>query len=82
MLVPMYFLIGLWGHEDRFRAAVKFFLFTQLSGLFMLASIIGLYFAHGRATGVYTFDYEALLHTPIARRPPSFCCSGSSPPFW
>ncbi len=65
MLVPMYFLISLWGHEDRFRAAVKFFLFTQLSGLFMLASIIGLYFAHGRATGVYTFDYEPLLHTPM-----------------
>ena len=66
MLVPMYFLINCWGHEDRFRAAVKFFLFTQLSGLLMLASIIGLYFANGRATGVYTFDYEALLHTPVA----------------
>jgi NADH-quinone oxidoreductase subunit M len=65
MLVPMYFLISLWGHEDRFRAGVKFFLFTQLSGLLMLASIIGLYFAHGRATGAYTFDYEALLHTPV-----------------
>ena len=65
MLVPMYFLINCWGHEDRFRAAVKFFLFTQLSGLLMLASIIGLYFANGRATGVYTFDYEALLHTPV-----------------
>ncbi len=66
MLVPMYFLINLWGHEDRFRAAVKFFLFTQLSGLFMLVSIIGLYFAQGRATGVYTFDYEHLLNTPLA----------------
>ncbi len=66
MLVPMYFLISLWGHEDRIRASVKFFLFTQASGLFMLASIVGLYFAHGRATGLYTFDYEALLHTSMA----------------
>ena len=37
MLVPMYFLIALWGHERRVYAAVKFFIFTQLSGLLMLA---------------------------------------------
>lgn len=63
MLVPMYFLIALWGHENRIYAAVKFFIFTQLSGLLMLASILGLYFSHARATGVYTFDYALLLGT-------------------
>ncbi|MGD0231687.1 MAG: NADH-quinone oxidoreductase subunit M [Syntrophorhabdales bacterium] len=68
MLVPMYFLIALWGHEDRFRAAVKFIIFTQLSGLLMLASILGLYFIHGRATGTYTFDYPALLYSPVSLR--------------
>ncbi len=61
MLIPMYFLISIWGHEDRFRAALKFFVFTQLSGLFMLAAILGLYFIHARETGLYTFNYAALL---------------------
>jgi len=65
MLVPMFFLILLWGHEDRFRAAVKFFIFTQLGGLLMVAAILGLYFSHGHATGVYTFDYPALIGTPL-----------------
>jgi NADH-quinone oxidoreductase subunit M len=65
MMVPMFFLIILWGHENRIYAAIKFFLFTQIAGLLMLAAIIGLYFVHGRATGVYTFDYTALLGTPL-----------------
>ncbi len=66
MLVPMYFLIILWGHEKRNYAAVKFFLFTQLSGLLMLLAILGLYFAHAQATGIYTFDYLQLLGTKLA----------------
>ncbi|HPC72930.1 MAG TPA: NADH-quinone oxidoreductase subunit M [Syntrophales bacterium] len=61
MLVPMYFLIALWGHERRLFAAVKFFIFTQVGGLLMLAAILGLYFIHGRETGTYTFDYVKLL---------------------
>ena len=65
MLVPMYFLIALWGHERRVYAAVKFFIFTQLSSLLMLASILGIYFIHGRKTGIYTFDYFKLLGTPL-----------------
>ena len=44
MLVPMYFLIAIWGHEHRVYAAMKFFLFTQLSGLLMLIAILALYF--------------------------------------
>lgn len=61
MLVPMYFLIALWGHERRIYAAVKFFLFTQISGLLMFISILGLYFIHGQRTGIYTFEYHELL---------------------
>lgn len=68
MLVPMYFLIAIWGHTHRIYAAIKFFLFTQLSGLLMLVAILGLYFIHGQTTGVYTFDYNRLLGTVI---PPS-----------
>ncbi len=66
MLVPMYFLIGIWGHGRRVYAAVKFFIFTLASGLLMLVAILGLYFLHGRATGVYTFDYTQLLGTAVS----------------
>jgi NADH-quinone oxidoreductase subunit M len=66
MLAPMYFLIGIWGHERRIYAAVKFFIFTQISGLLMLIAIVALYVIHGRATRVYTFDYQALLGTPLS----------------
>src|SRR6185369_277053 len=62
----MYFLIGIWGHENRVYAAIKFFLFTQVSGLLMLIAIVGLYFVHGRATGIYTFDYLQLLGTSMS----------------
>ena len=65
MLVPMYFLIVMWGHERRVYAALKFFLFTQISSLLMLISILALYFVHYAATGVYSFQYADLLGTPI-----------------
>jgi NADH-quinone oxidoreductase subunit M len=63
MLVPMYFLIGIWGHENRTAASNKFFLYTQASGLLMFIAIIALYFVHGHSTGLYTFDYLQLLGT-------------------
>jgi NADH-quinone oxidoreductase subunit M len=66
MLVPMYFLIAIWGHERRVYAAIKFFIFTQVGGLLMLVGILALYFFHGHATGVYTFDYTQLLGTPLS----------------
>jgi NADH-quinone oxidoreductase subunit M len=66
MLVPMFFLISIWGHENRTYAAIKFFIFTQVGGLFMLVSIIALYFIHGNATGNFTFDYSELIKTPYA----------------
>src|SRR5450759_990919 len=65
MLVPMYFLIGIWGHENRTAASNKFFLYTQASGLLMFIAIITLYFVHGRSTGLYTFDYLQLLGTEM-----------------
>ncbi|MHB9037166.1 MAG: complex I subunit 4 family protein [Armatimonadota bacterium] len=66
MLVPMYFLIAIWGHENRQYAAMKFFLFTFIGGFFMLIGILGIYFAHARNTGVYTFSYPALIGTPMS----------------
>ena len=67
MLVPMYFLIGIWGHEKRTAASYKFFLYTQAGGLLMLISILSLYFIHGRASGLYTFDYLDLAGTALQR---------------
>lgn len=66
MLIPMFFLIIIWGHENRRYAAYKFFIFTQASGLLMLLSILGLYFVHGNQTGIYSFDYFQLLGTEFA----------------
>lgn len=54
-LVPMYFLIGIWGHERRIYAAVKFFLYTMVGSVLMLAAIIYLY------NKTSTFSYPALL---------------------
>lgn len=65
MLIPMYFLIGIWGSENRVYAAYKFFIFTQASGLLMFLAIVGLYFIHGRDTGVYTFGYLELTKTVV-----------------
>lgn len=67
MLIPMYFLIGIWGHSNRLYAALKFFIFTQAGGLLMLLAILGLYFVHAQATGVFTFNYFDLLNTPMAQ---------------
>jgi NADH-quinone oxidoreductase subunit M len=66
MLIPMYFLIGIWGHENRIYASYKFFIFTQASGLLMFLAIIGLYLVHGHNTGNYTFDYFQLLGTSMS----------------
>ena len=60
-LVPLYFLIGIWGGERRLYATVKFFLYTLAGSLIMLAAIFYLYFAHSPAT----FSYVDLLGTPL-----------------
>ena len=65
MLVPMYLLIAIWGHEQRSYAAMKFFIFTQFSGLLMLFSILVLVQLNQSATGHYSFSYFDLLGTPI-----------------
>ena len=61
MLIPMYFLIAIWGHEDRQYAAMKFFLFTQISGLLMLVAIVALVWVNFETTNTLTFSYHALL---------------------
>src|SRR5437764_2188685 len=60
MLVPMYFLIGVWGGERRIYAATKFILYTMIGSVLMLVAIIALYFIHGNATGTFTFSYPQI----------------------
>jgi NADH-quinone oxidoreductase subunit M len=67
MLLPMYFLIGVWGGQRRIYAAIKFILFTMAGSLLMLLGIIYLYYLHLNATGVGTFDLTLLMNMPIAR---------------
>jgi NADH-quinone oxidoreductase subunit M len=71
MLVPMYFLIALWGHSGskgntRINAATKFFIYTQASGLIMLIAILGLVFVNYNTTGVISFNYADLLKTKMS----------------
>ncbi|HXJ29816.1 MAG TPA: NADH-quinone oxidoreductase subunit M [Gemmatimonadales bacterium] len=61
MLIPMYFIIGIWGGDRRLYAAIKFFIYTMFGSLLMLVAILGLYFIVGSRTGTYSFDYAFLL---------------------
>jgi NADH-quinone oxidoreductase subunit M len=61
MLIPMYFLIGIWGHERRIYAAFKFFLYTMAGSVLMLVAFLVLY----HATGAQTFDVLALAQRPV-----------------
>jgi NADH-quinone oxidoreductase subunit M len=65
MLIPMYFLIGLWGGEHRRYATVKLVIYTMGSSLLMLVAILFLYFLHHSQTGRYTFDIVQLYETTV-----------------
>ncbi|MGR3220488.1 MAG: NADH-quinone oxidoreductase subunit M, partial [Candidatus Anammoxibacter sp.] len=67
MLIPMYFIIGVWGGPRRIYAAMKFFIYTMAGSVLMLLAILSLYFIHGKATGEYTFDIVKInqLNLPI-----------------
>jgi NADH-quinone oxidoreductase subunit M len=65
MLVPMYFLIGLWGHERRIYAAYKFIIYTMAGSAFLLLGILVLYFYQHKITGDYTFDLLRLMNLPL-----------------
>jgi len=64
VLIPMVFIIGVWGGVRRLYSAIKFFLFTFTGSLFMLLGILALYFFHGKLTGHYTFDATILFKNP------------------
>ena len=57
-LIPMYFLIGIWGGSDRIRATIKFFIYTLVGSLIMLIALIYLGYSAGAASGVYEFTSD------------------------
>ncbi len=68
VLVPMYFIIGVWGGPRKLYAAIKFFLYTLAGSVLMLLGILTLYFAHFQQFGFYTFEISELmrLNLPLA----------------
>lgn len=67
VLIPMYFIIGIYGGPRRSYAAIKFFLYTLFGSVFLLLGFLGIYLQHGSATGVYTFELAKLTqdHLPF-----------------
>jgi NADH-quinone oxidoreductase subunit M len=65
MLIPMFFLIGIWGHGRKLYSTIKFFLFTLFGSLLMLLAIIALHLLHARQTGIATFKLHELLTTQL-----------------
>jgi NADH-quinone oxidoreductase subunit M len=61
VLVPMYFIIGIWGGPRKLYAAIKFFLYTLAGSVLMLLGILTLYFEHFRQFGSYTFEIADLM---------------------
>jgi NADH-quinone oxidoreductase subunit M len=68
MLVPMYFIIGVWGGEKRVYAAIKFFLYTAIGSLLMLVAILYLVFKYQMTTGGISFAYIDLLDVQLTYR--------------
>src|SRR5229473_6485508 len=65
MLVPMYFLIGIWGYDRRIYAAIKFILYTMAASVLMLLAILGLAYLHTTTGGGYSFDLLKLYELEI-----------------
>src|SRR3954466_10214394 len=65
MLVPMYFLIGIWGYDRRIYAAIKFILYTMAGSVLMLLAILGLAYLHYTSTGSYSFDLLKLYELQV-----------------
>ncbi len=66
MLIPMYFLIGIWGGEGRIYATIKFVLYTMAGSAVMLVAILALYFLQYQASGQFSFDLFDLYRTPLS----------------
>jgi NADH-quinone oxidoreductase subunit M len=68
MLIPMYFIIGVWGGPKKIYAAIKFILFTMFGSLLMLVALIYLFFMYYNFSGEYSFDMLKMYDMPIPMR--------------
>lgn len=66
MLIPMFLLIGIWGHGRRIYSTIKFFLFTLFGSLLMLLAIIALHLEHAHQSGLATFALHELMKTRLS----------------
>jgi NADH-quinone oxidoreductase subunit M len=74
MLVPMYLIIGVWGSEQRVRAAMKFFIYTMIGSALMLAAMIYLAVQHYNATkGVWSFDLQDVSQVMLPPEAQALC---------
>jgi NADH-quinone oxidoreductase subunit M len=73
MLIPMYFIIGIWGGDRRLYASIKFVLYTMVGSLLMIVAILYLYVKHHELTQTWTFDYAALARTMLPARAQLYC---------
>ena len=76
VLVPMYFIIAIWGGQRRGYAAMKFIIYTLIGSVLMFLGILTLYFQHYMQFQVYSFDIVDLMRTQV----PVACSGGSSGP--
>ncbi len=78
MLIPMYFIIGMWGGKNRLYASIKFFIYTMLGSLLMLVAILVLYFSAARAAGgAASFAYDFILRHAAIQGPARFWLFGA-----
>ncbi len=76
MLVPMLLMIGVWGGVERIKAAYKFFIYTMVGSMMMLAAILYMVWAHNEVAGYLTFDYLALSKLTLPRQAAWLCFFG------
>src|SRR5213083_2613486 len=77
MLIPMYFIIGVWGGENRIYAAIKFFIYTMFGSLLMLVAILALVYIVAHRTGAYSFSYPSILANAGGLGPAAFWLFGA-----
>jgi NADH-quinone oxidoreductase subunit M len=73
MLIPMYFIIGIWGGERRLYASIKFMIYTLVGSLLMLVAILYLYAQYHAATDTFSFDYVQLSRLTLPQAPQLLC---------
>jgi NADH-quinone oxidoreductase subunit M len=73
MLIPMYFIIGIWGGDRKLYASIKFVIYTMVGSLLMIVAILYLYVRNHDATNVWTFDYDTLAKLVLTPKEQFYC---------